>query len=171
VECTFGGVNRIRTEGEPEEAVMIRTITGFAAALAAIAIGSPAVAAATGPVPAPRPAQAAHPAQQRPETPARSPKAELKLTYMAESGYATAVTLTCAPAGGGHPRPARACATLKSTGVDPDRIRPARVMCLMLYAPITAEVTGVWRGRPVTWTHRYGNSCEMTRATGILFRF
>jgi hypothetical protein len=36
---------------------------------------------------------------------------------------------------------------------------------------VTAEVSGVWRRMPVKWTHKYGNTCEMRRATGVLFEF
>ncbi|GAA4599911.1 hypothetical protein BJY16_003260 [Actinoplanes octamycinicus] len=95
----------------------------------------------------------------------------LVLTYAAGAGYATAVKLTCDPAGGGHPKPAQACAQLTRAGADPARIKPADRYCFLLYKPITARLAGTWRGRSVTWTHTYGNSCEMNRATGVLFDF
>ena len=139
---------------------MIRTVVGSVAAATALLAGASAAVAA-GPAPAPRAVDGRGVA----------PRARLTLTYMAEAGYAAAVKLTCAPDGGGHPEAAQACTTLRATGVDPGKIRPARVMCMMLYAPITAEITGVWRGAPVKWTHHYGNRCEMTRATGVLFKF
>jgi hypothetical protein len=41
----------------------------------------------------------------------------------------------------------------------------------MIYAPITAQISGTWRGKKITWSQRYGNPCEMTRATGVLFEF
>src|SRR3954454_2935923 len=90
----------------------------------------------------------------------------LELSYMADAGYAAAVKLRCDPARGAHPTPARACNELKRVAGHPDRLRPARTMCTMIYAPITAAITGTWKGKPVTWSHKYGNSCEMTRATG-----
>lgn len=136
---------------------------GSVAAAAALAAGaSEAVAAA--PVPGPRPAAGSYGG-------GATPGARLTLTYMAEAGFAAAVKLTCDPAGGGHPEAAQACATLRTAGADPEKIKPAPVMCMMIYSPITAEITGVWRGAPVRWTHTYGNKCEMLRATGVLFQF
>ncbi|GGR48892.1 protease [Actinoplanes ianthinogenes] len=105
-------------------------------------------------------------AEARPATGSR-----LVLTYTADAGYATAVKLTCDPAGGGHPKPAQACAALTRAGADPARLRPADRYCFLLYRPITARLAGTWRGRSVTWAHTYGNSCEMNRATGVLFDF
>jgi uncharacterized membrane protein len=98
-------------------------------------------------------------------------KTYLVLSYMAEAGYAAAVKLRCDPAGGAHPKPAKACATLRKVDGEPDRIKAAEIMCMMLYAPVTAEITGTWKGRKLSWKHTYGNSCEMTRATGVLFTF
>jgi uncharacterized membrane protein len=98
-------------------------------------------------------------------------KTDLVLSYMAEAGYAVAVKLRCDPAGGAHPKPAKACATLRKVAGQPDRIKAAEIMCMMLYTPVTAEITGTWQGRQLTWRHTYGNRCEMTRATGVLFIF
>ncbi|MFF5082740.1 SSI family serine proteinase inhibitor [Actinoplanes sp. NPDC000266] len=101
----------------------------------------------------------------------QEPKVALKLQYTSESGFAMAVTLDCEPAGGGHPKPEAACETLSAVGADPGRIEPKTTACVMIYAPVTAEVTGVWRRMPVKWTHKFGNTCEMRRATGVLFEF
>jgi hypothetical protein len=98
--------------------------------------------------------------------PSQAPQSHLTLTYAAQT-----VKLSCNPTGGLHPEAAQACAILRSTGADPARIRPAHVMCMMLYAPVTARLAGTWRGTRVRWSHQYGNSCEMTRATGVLFKF
>ncbi|HEY0532273.1 MAG TPA: SSI family serine proteinase inhibitor [Actinoplanes sp.] len=98
--------------------------------------------------------------------PSQAPQSHLTLTYAAQT-----VKLNCNPTGGLHPEAAQACAILRSTGADPARIRPAHVMCMMLYAPVTARLAGTWRGTRVRWSHQYGNSCEMTRATGVLFKF
>ena len=56
-------------------------------------------------------------------------------------------------------------------GGDPSKINPTLNACVLVYAPVTAEVTGTWRGTPVAWKQRYGNTCEMRRATGALFQF
>jgi hypothetical protein len=126
---------------------MIRTILASTAATAVLLGGAAAAAGAV-----------------RPGT-------DLTLAYLAEAGYATAVTLRCDPPGGGHPKPSAACRTLRAVGGRPARLKPGRTMCAMIYAPITAQITGRWRGRTVDWSQTYGNSCEMTRATGVLFRF
>jgi hypothetical protein len=98
-------------------------------------------------------------------------RTDLTLAYTAEAGYATAVTLRCDPPGGAHPKPAAACRTLRTVGGHPARLKPARTLCTMIYAPITAQITGRWRGKKINWSETYGNTCEMTRATGVLFRF
>lgn len=87
------------------------------------------------------------------------------------SDGAREVELTCAPDGGGHPDPVAACATLARYDVDPDRMTPAPTACFLVYAPVTARITGTWAGRSIRWEHRYGNGCEMHRATGVLFDF
>ena len=131
---------------------MIRTILALTAAGAVLAGAVPAsaVAATAGA--------------------ARQPT-DLTLLYMAEAGYATAVTLRCHPSGGAHPQPRAACQTLRAVGGRPARIKPAHTMCTMIYAPITAQITGKWRGKKISWSKTYGNTCEMIRATGVLFRF
>ncbi|MEV0898042.1 SSI family serine proteinase inhibitor [Actinoplanes sp. NPDC049802] len=91
---------------------------------------------------------------------------ELTLTYQAK-----AVDLTCDPAGGDHPHARQACTVLRGIGGDPKRLKSGDSFCFLLYAPVTARLKGTWRGRSVTWERTYGNSCEMARATGVLFRF
>jgi hypothetical protein len=103
--------------------------------------------------------------------PRPSARADLTLTYTAEAGFAAAVKLTCYPTGGGHPKPAEACATLRRAGADPGKLAPGDSMCVLLYQPVKAELKGVWQGRSVQWTKTYGNTCEMNRATGVLFDF
>jgi hypothetical protein len=98
--------------------------------------------------------------------PAPAAQSHLTLTYAAQT-----VRLACNPTAGDHPEAAQACAILRSTGADPAKIKPAQVMCMMLWQPVTARIAGTWRGTRVKWSHQYGNGCEMTRATGVLFRF
>jgi hypothetical protein len=95
----------------------------------------------------------------------------LTLSYRAEDGPAAAAKLHCDPAGGSHPAGAAACATLAAAGGDPGRIPAAPTMCMMIYAPVLAEMSGTWRGKSIDWRHSFGNSCEMQRATGVLFTF
>lgn len=100
-----------------------------------------------------------------------APRADLTLTYEADAGFAAAVKLTCDPVGGGHPKPAQACTMLRKAGADPGKLEPGDSMCVLLYQPVKAELKGTWRGRSVQWTQTYGNTCEMNRATGVLFDF
>jgi hypothetical protein len=96
---------------------------------------------------------------------------KLTVSYLADAGFARAVKLECDPVGGGHPQAVAACAELATVGGDPSRIEPAHSACMMIYQPITAEVSGAWRGTAVDWKQRYGNSCEMKRALGALVAF
>ncbi|MCY1138662.1 SSI family serine proteinase inhibitor [Actinoplanes sp. Pm04-4] len=118
-------------------------------------------AALIGPVPDPPPYGA----------PPRPADNQITLSYQAQAGFAMAVKLTCDPPGGGHPRAVQACATLERVDADPSRIKRASTLCVLLYQPVTATMTGTWQGRQVSWTHRFGNTCDMRRATGDLFRF
>ncbi|MEU8614930.1 SSI family serine proteinase inhibitor [Actinoplanes sp. NPDC048791] len=93
------------------------------------------------------------------------------MSYLAEAGYAAAVKLRCDPAGGAHPKKVKACRSLAAVGGDPSRLTPAPMMCTMEYAPVTAQVKGTWRGRPVNWSHKFGNRCDMHRTTGVLTAF
>ena len=138
---------------------MIRTIIAASAVVAATAL-SPAAPAAAG---------AAQQAKRTELT--LSYRTELTLSYTAEAGYAAAVKLRCHPDGGAHPTPAQACHTLANVAGRPDRLRPRRMMCMLIYAPVTARIAGTWKGKRIDWSKSYGNSCEMTRATGVLFRF
>lgn len=128
-----------------------RILTGLAAAVAALTVASPAVA---GPKPGP------------------AVGSRLTLSRVADGGGgAAAVKLTCDPDGGGHPKASLACAELSRVGANPAKLKAADRYCFLLYKPVTAQLSGVWRGRSVKWAHTYGNSCEMNRATGVLFDF
>jgi hypothetical protein len=153
-------------------------LTG-APALAAPAFAAPVLAAPTDPAPgvrAPGTGRLIAPAGLEPAKYGSAPRphdpqASLTLSYLADAGFATAVKLTCDPVGGGHPEADEACAVLATIDANPDKIVPAHTACMLIYAPLTAELIGTWHGRPVNWTHRYGNSCEMRRATGVIFNF
>ncbi|GAA0567170.1 hypothetical protein GCM10010172_58890 [Paractinoplanes ferrugineus] len=95
----------------------------------------------------------------------------LTLSYTAEAGFADVVKLECDPPAGGHPHPGLACAELARVAGRPDRIAPGHHACFLIYQPVTAEIAGQWRGTALTWSHKFGNMCEMRRATGDLFDF
>jgi hypothetical protein len=102
----------------------------------------------------------------------RPARTDLTLTYMADAGYAAAVVLSCNPVGGVHPKGRKACALLKKVGGRPDRLRAAATaMCTLEYAPITAEISGTWKGRAVDWSQKFSNRCDLARTTGVLFAF
>jgi hypothetical protein len=125
---------------------MIRTVLASAAATAVLLGSSAAVA---GPV---------------------HRRTDLTLLYMAEAGYATAVTLRCNPPGA-HIRRGRGVPDAARGRRPAGAHQAAAIRCTMIYAPITAQITGKWRGKKIAWSKTYGNTCEMTRATGVLFRF
>ncbi|WP_127501321.1 SSI family serine proteinase inhibitor [Actinoplanes solisilvae] len=144
----------------------------LALGLAAVAVAAPAHAAVIGPGPDPRPSygEPPRPTGSAATTPATSPE-WLTLSYLAEAGFAGAVKLSCDPVGGGHPHAAAACATLTDVDADPGKIKAESRLCVLLYQPVTATLSGTWHGREVEWTRRFGNTCEMRRATGVLFQF
>jgi hypothetical protein len=96
---------------------------------------------------------------------------QLTLSVTADAGWARAVVLWCGPAGGPHPSAGQACAALKTVDGHIRRLEPAQTVCTLQLAPVTAAATGSWKGRKVSFSHTYGNTCEMTRATGVIFRF
>jgi hypothetical protein len=168
-----------------EDSAMIRAVLATAALTAALLTGAAPTAASAAPAEtgaAPGSAIAA-PAEtgataavdgvvQTQAKPKPKPKAtKLTLGYMAEAGYAAAVVLYCDPADGPHPNRVKACNMLKKVHGKPANLKPAHTMCMMLYAPITAQITGTWKGKKVSWSKTYGNVCEMKRATGVLFVF
>jgi hypothetical protein len=152
------GATMIRKQAPSVLALTLATLTLAALMLAAV------TASAAGVTPA---------AATPPRAGATATKAKTKLTLgvTAEAGWARAVLLLCSPPGGGHPKPAKACAALKAARGKPAKLTPTAVMCTLQYAPVTASVTGTWKGRKVTWSRTFGNECELVRATGVVFRF
>ncbi len=73
-------------------------------------------------------------------------------------------TLTCDPAGGNHPSPAQACASLASRGES--ALAPVKrdQMCTQIFGgEQTATISGTWRGEPVTAMLSRANGCEIER--------
>ncbi|MEU7034788.1 MULTISPECIES: SSI family serine proteinase inhibitor [unclassified Streptomyces] len=109
-------------------------------------------------------------AQAEPAAPAGLyPPSALVLTIGKGEDAATAtidraVTLSCAPTPTGtHPAPEAACAELDA--LDGDFAQLSRmdnsIPCLHVWDPVTVTGEGVWRGKRVTWSATYGNTCEM----------
>ncbi|MDT9690513.1 subtilase-type protease inhibitor [Streptomyces sp. P9(2023)] len=75
-----------------------------------------------------------------------------------------AVTLSCAPTPSGtHPAPETACEELNA--VDGDFGQLARMNhstpCTHVWDPVTVTGEGVWKGKRVSWSATYGNTCAM----------
>jgi hypothetical protein len=97
--------------------------------------------------------------------------ADLTIT-VDDSGTVTTWHLTCGPAGGDHPDPARACAVLAEAGARALPPVPRDMMCTQNYGgPETARIVGTWAGRPVDARFSKRNGCEIGRwraLTGLL---
>lgn len=73
-------------------------------------------------------------------------------------------SLSCEPAGGTHPDPDAACATLD--GLDPSVMEPVPPdqMCTQIYGgPQAATISGTWNGQPVDASFSRENGCEIAR--------
>ncbi|WP_282692279.1 SSI family serine proteinase inhibitor [Streptomyces sp. CC208A] len=79
------------------------------------------------------------------------------------------VTLHCDPPRGDHPRAGAACADLDASQGRVER--DTDTACILLYDPVDVRAEGVWRGRPVSFERRYGNTCELNARTGAVFAF
>ncbi|MGW4165265.1 subtilase-type protease inhibitor [Streptomyces sp. NPDC004788] len=83
-----------------------------------------------------------------------------------------AVTLSCSPTPSGtHPAPVEACRELNQAEGDFARLGGVTVTsrhlpCTREWDPVTVTGDGVWEGKRVRWSARYGNSCELRAATG-----
>ncbi|MCF6526579.1 hypothetical protein HOY81_26455 [Streptomyces sp. JJ36] len=75
--------------------------------------------------------------------------------------------LQCHPAAGGHPAPQAACAALDAAahgGADPFAPVPSGAHCAMIHGgPATAQVRGIWHGRPVFARFDRSDGCAMSR--------
>ncbi|WP_182909765.1 SSI family serine proteinase inhibitor [Microbispora sp. H13382] len=80
--------------------------------------------------------------------------------------------LNCAPVGGSHPAPEKACAWLNRSGRDPGALRVnGTEPCTMIYAPVTVTASGIWDGKYFQFRRTFGNDCEKRSAAGELFDF
>ncbi|MEV7723222.1 subtilase-type protease inhibitor [Streptomyces sp. NPDC101733] len=90
----------------------------------------------------------------------------------AEGTVLRAVTLVCAPRPGGtHPAPAAACAELRSSGASLDVLTAPRpdTACTREWNPVTITTDGVWQGRRLSYSHTFGNPCNLHSSNGVLF--
>ncbi|HET9654665.1 MAG TPA: SSI family serine proteinase inhibitor [Kineosporiaceae bacterium] len=93
------------------------------------------------------------------------------LTIVLDDGAGTTTTwhLTCSPAGGNHPDPARACAVLAEHGDTALPPVPPGRMCTQVFGGAqTAHITGTWRGKAVDARLSRTNGCEIARWQALL---
>ncbi|MFE3452791.1 SSI family serine proteinase inhibitor [Nonomuraea sp. NPDC059194] len=106
-------------------------------------------------------------------TPATTVSAESEAYFMIQvvvpDARSRAVSLTCAPDGGAHPRPAASCALLESVEGDMSRYPGEVGACTREYQPYRVSLRGQWAGRGISYWRTFANHCEMLRATGPVF--
>ncbi|WP_380284113.1 SSI family serine proteinase inhibitor [Kitasatospora purpeofusca] len=107
---------------------------------------------------------------------AQAPEAVLRLTVAhgttPTSGTPHVAALDCPPdATTTHPDPVTACRLLDSVNGDLDQLDVNPGVCNDLYDPYTVTAKGVYRGRPLSFQHTYGNQCVLLRTTGAFFDF
>jgi hypothetical protein len=95
---------------------------------------------------------------------ANAPRSSLTITVAAAHGaMPRRWTLTCDPAGGTHPDPQAACATL-STVKGPFAPVPPHTMCPMIVSGSqVASITGSWDGHRVSASYSRDNGCQTAR--------
>ncbi|MFI6903007.1 SSI family serine proteinase inhibitor [Nonomuraea sp. NPDC050394] len=105
-----------------------------------------------------------------PAAASQRPRATLKISVT--TGDTTkAVRLTCDRDGGNHPSPRAACRLLRSVKGNPAKLKNERAICTREYMPHRVRVTGVWRGKKVAFTGRFGNGCLMKAAGRAVYTF
>lgn len=93
------------------------------------------------------------------------------LTIVVDDGAGARTTwhLTCDPAGGDHPDPAKACAVLAQHGATALPPVPRDRMCTQVFGGAqTAHITGTWRGEKVDARLSRTNGCEITRWQALI---
>ena len=94
----------------------------------------------------------------------RTDRTDLTIVIVDGAGTRTTFRLTCDPPGGDHPRPEVACRVLAESGARALPPVPADMLCTQIYGgPEVAEVTGTWRGQPVSSRLSRQNGCEIAR--------
>ncbi|MFI6166986.1 SSI family serine proteinase inhibitor [Nocardia sp. NPDC051052] len=102
----------------------------------------------------------------------KTPKSTLNLTVTpaAPGSAPTHVTLTCEPTGGDHANAEAACTALAAVGGDFDKLTgDPTAVCVQVYEPVDAAVTGTWQGKQVDWRKVFGNKCELSARTTPVF--
>jgi hypothetical protein len=88
------------------------------------------------------------------------------LTIVIDDGKGATTTwhLTCAPAGGNHPTPTKACTALAEHGSTALTAVPADRMCTQIFGGAqTAHISGTWQGKPVDARLSRTDGCQIAR--------
>jgi hypothetical protein len=98
-------------------------------------------------------------------------RTNLTLVVVPNNGTARVASLSCEPPGGSHPNAAGACRDLAAARGNFAELPgdPDMDACIEIYDPVTVFALGLWRGQPVWYGYRYGNSCILRAATGPVF--
>jgi len=102
-----------------------------------------------------------------------NPAAGLSQLVMTKSGSVhRQVTLECDPAGGTHPTPDAACASIAAVNGQFGQLPSVPGgFCTADFAPVTVTVTGNWQSQPVIFTKTYTNDCGASVGSNFVFRF
>jgi hypothetical protein len=84
------------------------------------------------------------------------------------SGDTRSTLVLCDPPQG-HAQAVRACAELARADGDIGGIPPRKILCPMLYAPVTVHARGEWNGRAREYDRTFSNACELGARTGAVF--
>ncbi|RRO13648.1 protease inhibitor [Saccharopolyspora rhizosphaerae] len=78
--------------------------------------------------------------------------------------------LTCQPAGGTHKNASKACEELEKVNGNVSAMQAnVSKVCTMEYQPVTAKIEGKWRGKEISYSQTFSNSCTLQVKTGVVF--
>lgn len=90
--------------------------------------------------------------------------AQLSITVDDGTGKIATYSLSCEPAGGDHPDPAAACASLAAAGTEAFAPADPDLACTEIYGgPQTATVTGSLDGTQVNSAYNRTDGCQIAR--------
>lgn len=100
------------------------------------------------------------------------PSSTFSLSLQVHGEPARHASLRCAPTGGSHPAPRRACGELDAVRGEIGEIPPADGLCTTEYRPVTVTASGMWRGQRRSYQQEFPNQCVAVRDTGgVVFAF
>jgi len=94
----------------------------------------------------------------------------LTITGHAAKDFRTAL-LACSPDAGTHPDPGAACEAITDAEGNFHAIKGDKVLCPLIYAPVTVRATGVYGGKSVDYVDTFSNACIAANRTAGVFAF